>query len=199
MDDYNANPFWETTDKVDEIARSVSSSTYTLNGRPDKVSIGSGLPLSRKLNRLHPPHENEFCRFRTFGKDVAEFEVPNCFAMLSFTRRRVYEFARNMPFSKDELQDIMLAVGEAVTNAMKHGCPLSPCSVRIRMEKHSDHLRIFIIDNGTSLGHEDWVQVHAETLDETGRGIKCMKAVMDEVVFHPHESGTCVEMVKHVS
>lgn len=199
MEDYNANPFWESTDEVNEIAKSVSPSTYTLNGRPDKVSIGSGLPLSRKLNRLHPPHETEFCRFRTLGTDVAEFEVPNCFAMLSFTRRRVYEFARNMPFSKDELQDIMLAVGEAVTNAMKHGCPLSPCSVRIRMEKHSDNMRIFIMDNGTSSGYEDWIQVNAKTFDETGRGIQCMKAVMDEVLFHAQESGICVEMVKYVS
>jgi|GEM_PF-4799627 len=199
MEDHNANPFWDTKDRVDEIARSASPSIYSLNGRPDKVSIGSGLPLSRKLNRLHPPHETEFCRFKTFGKDVAEFEVPNCFAMLSFTRRRVYEFAHSMPFSSDELQDVMLAVGEAVTNAMKHGCPLSPCSVRIRMEKHSDNLRIFVFDSGTSFKPEEWISSSGGDMEESGRGIGCMRAVMDEVIFYTQDNGTCVEMVKRLS
>jgi anti-sigma regulatory factor (Ser/Thr protein kinase) len=55
------------------------------------------------------------------------------------------------------------------------------------------------MDNGTSSRHEDWIQVNAKTLDESGRGIKCMKAVMDEVVFHSQENGTCVELIKHLS
>lgn len=176
-----------------------SPSACPLSGRPGKVSIGRGLPLSRKLYRVHPHYETEFCRFKTLGPNTAEFEVPNCFAMLSFTRRRVFAFARSMPFTHEELQDIMLAVGEAVTNAMKHGCHKSPCSVRIRMEKRSDNLRIFILDDGTSFGHEDWVPTHSSSFDESGRGIGCMKTVMDEVVFHPLDAGTCVEMVKRIS
>jgi len=196
MSDHNNHPQDSNTHLL-ESKLSLPAQSIASSNRPDKVSMGSGLPLSRKLNDLHT-QQMEFCRITTLTDNIAEFEIPKCFALLSFTRRRVREFVRSMTFTPDQLQDIMLAVGEAATNAMKHGCLQNPCSVRIRMEKHPDSLHIFVLDDGVNFSLDEWLPLNSGSLDENGRGIGCMKAVMDEVIFHIQQSGNCVEMIKYL-
>ena len=169
---------------------------YSFSGRPGRVSIGNSLQLNKKLSQIRPEKNMDYCRFKIMNSNISEFEVPNSYAMLSFIRRRVFEFARDMAFTKDDLNDIMLAVGEAATNAMIHGSSASSSQVRIRIEKHTDDLHIFVLDSGVNFGYEEWVPVSKGSLEEHGRGITCMRAVMDEVAFHSQETGACVELVK---
>lgn len=169
---------------------------YNIGSR--KMYMGSGLPMHRKMDQILPITDMEYCRYSIHGGSVSEFEVPGNYSMLAFVRHRVYDFACNMGFTKDQLHDIVLAVGEAGTNAMQHGC-LSPLSrIRIRMERHADSLHVFVSDDDSSFCFEDWRPVTSETMAESGRGIVCMEAMMDKVAFHPRSHGTCVELIKYL-
>ncbi len=133
---------------------------------------------------------------RRASGNIVEFEVPGRPNMLWKIRSRVSQFARSMPFSEDEVDDITLAVGEAGSNAVKHAAALKSCRILIKMERHKDSIRIHVIDTGC--GFDPNSISSPDPLSETGRGISVMRAVMDEVRFHPGSGGTHVELVKHL-
>ena len=129
---------------------------------------------------------------------VVEFEAPSRPGAVSRMRERVRRFAASMPFTPDQLDDIRVAVGEACTNAVKHGrSPLHP-RIGIRMERYPDALRVFITDHGPGFDPATVCPPCPGDLCECGRGILCMRGLMDEVIFHRLEPGMRVELVKHV-
>jgi serine/threonine-protein kinase RsbW len=130
---------------------------------------------------------------------VVEFEAPSRPSAVAGIRERVRRFARRMPFTLDELDDIRVAVGEACTNAVKHGHnPLHP-RINIRLERHPDALRVFVTDHGPGFDPATVCPPRAQELCEFGRGIVCMRGLMDEVVFHRLDPGMRVELVKHAN
>ncbi len=129
---------------------------------------------------------------------VLEFESPSRPSAISRIRARVRKLASALPFTEEELDDICIAVGEACTNAVKHGRnPLNPV-MRIRMELNSDALRVFISDSGPGFDPARTCPPSDGDLCECGRGIMCMRGLMDEVAFRPLKPGTRVELVKYV-
>lgn len=134
---------------------------------------------------------------RARTRDVVEFDSPSRADAISRIRARVRDFARSMPFTTDDLDDICIAVGEAATNAVKHGHnPASP-RICIRMERSPNALRVLISDTGHGFDPSKVCPPGIEDLCECGRGIMCMCALMDEVRFQPMEPGTRVELVKY--
>jgi len=129
---------------------------------------------------------------------VLEFESPSRPSAISRIRARVRKLAAALPFTPGELDDICIAVGEACTNAVKHGFnPLRPV-IGIRMEFSRDALRVFVSDSGPGFDPANACPPCDDDLCECGRGIICMRGLMDEVVFHSLEPGTMVELVKRV-
>ena len=64
-----------------------------------------------------------------------EFELPSRPSQVSHVRDRVRKVARSMQFTPDQIDDICIAVGEAATNAVKHGRnPLYP-RIGVRIER----------------------------------------------------------------
>ena len=129
---------------------------------------------------------------------AVEFEAPSRASSISRIRSRVRAFARSMGFARDDLDDICIAVGEASTNAVIHGRNPAYARIGVRMENHPDALRIFITDAGPGFDPCAVYPPGEGDLCECGRGILCMRSLMDEVVFHPMDPGTRVEMVKYV-
>ena len=129
---------------------------------------------------------------------VVEFEAPSRPSAISRIRARVRKLAGAVPFAPDELDDICIAVGEACTNAVKHGrSPHNPV-IGIRMEISRDGLRVFVSDRGPGFDASKACPPCDGDLCECGRGIMCMRGLMDEVVFHSLDPGTRVELVKYV-
>ena len=118
--------------------------------------------------------------------------------MLALIRYRVVEFARSMPFTEDELEDIKLAVGEASANAVRHGAAAPPCKVGVRMERRARCLKISITDRGCGFDPASVRPLAPDSLDETGRGIAIMRALVDKVRFRFNHPGTRVELTKRV-
>ena len=133
----------------------------------------------------------------TIVGNTVEFEVPGQADMLWQIRAWVTEFARTMPFSEAEIDDIRLAVGKASANAVRHGAARRSCQIAVKMERHEDSMRVHVMDTGCGFDPDS---IHPPTaLAEAGRGIIFMRAVMDEVKFHPRNCGTHVEMVKRLN
>lgn len=129
--------------------------------------------------------------------EVSEFRVPSRPRMISAIRRRIRKFAQKMAFTPDQLDDIGVAVGEAATNAVKYGRnPFGSNTVSVKLEKSDDALRVFISDTGPGFDPSTVCPPCEGDLCECGRGIMCMRLLMDEVVFHRLDRGMCVEMAK---
>lgn len=128
-----------------------------------------------------------------------EFEVASRPEMLSYVRARVCDFASGMRFPAPDVEDIRLAVGEAASNALRHGSTVHTCRIVVRSENHGDYLRVCVYDKGCGFSPGSGrVMEPADIYAEHGRGIMCMRAVMDEVRFRRTRPGTCVEMIKRI-
>lgn len=136
------------------------------------------------------------CRIaaRTWEFDV--FTLPCEMAYCREVRTRVDRVAEAVGLNKHEREDIMLAVGEAAANAVRHGrTDEDENSIGIICVATQDRLCVSISDNGPGFCLDDIPGLEAVVLSDRGRGIHCINAVMDEVDFD-FESGTTVRMVK---
>ena len=111
-------------------------------------------------------------------------------------RERVDKVAETVGFSRCIRADIALAVGEAVANAIEHGggCD-SKGSFTVSCIATPQKLNVTISDHGRGFHLEDVPDPSEALFSERGRGIFCMRAVMDEVSYQ-FDSGTTVRMVK---
>ncbi len=125
-----------------------------------------------------------------------EFEVPGRPEMLALIRHRVAEFAASLPFSEEDVQDLTVAVGEAAANAVRHGIPSIDCNVCVRMERLPSCLRVSISDHGCGFDPRDIPLPKRGSLNESGRGIMIMRALVDKVRFRFNHPGIRVELTK---
>jgi anti-anti-sigma factor len=127
---------------------------------------------------------------------VSQFVVPPRTELIAEIRNRVAKFAQGMPFSKQDIEDIRLAVGEASSNALRYGCPGANDQVTVRCAHDGCTFRVQIKDKGPCFEPDSIQPPPVDALDEGGRGIYFMRVLMDEVKFHFSNSGTMVELVK---
>lgn len=112
-------------------------------------------------------------------------------------RRRVCQFAATMGFDGDALDDIRLAVGEALANALRHGCRGDPrCEIRVRAEVHPDRLVVEVEDPGGGFDPEGASPRSANSTDPGGFGVHFMRSVMDGVTFAIRPDATVVRLEK---
>ena len=96
---------------------------------------------------------------------------------------------------------IAMAVREAAINAVLHGNAYDPGKkVAMEFEQNGKDLVITIRDQGQGLDISKIPDPLApENLMKTsGRGIFLIRSFMDEVEFHPSQTGTEVKLIKHV-
>ncbi len=126
-------------------------------------------------------------------------ELPSAYASVAQARRAVGNFAQTCGFPAAEVADIVLAVGEACSNAVEHGhAPDGRLTVCARFDGLA--LSIEITDQGPGIAH-------AAATNETGphvsfgrgRGIPIMRALMDGVIYKTSAGGTTVCLEKRLS
>ena len=103
---------------------------------------------------------------------------------------------------EDEIDDISIAVTEAVNNAIKHGNKEdSTKSIKIVFEVETDRIKIRIKDQGKGFQLEEVKdpRKNENLLKDDGRGILIMKALMDEVKVLSGNEGNVLQLVKNIS
>jgi len=130
---------------------------------------------------------------------VSDFSVPAAPEAAAFTRMRIGEVISSVPMSKAGHQDVLVAVGEALANAIKHGCNCDAARrISVKCVAGPTRLAIDVSDSGPGFDLDSICEPSPESLIEGGMGIHIMREVMDDVHFS-FETGTTVRLVKLIS
>lgn len=113
-------------------------------------------------------------------------------------RDTAVEAATQAGLRPKDVDDIKLAVGEALVNAMRHGAKPGRDRIRLRCLACSTAFVVEVIDQGSGFDAGLVSAPDAELLPEGGLGIHLMRSVMDEVEFSADDRGSKVRMLKWV-
>lgn len=105
----------------------------------------------------------------------------------------VMETAEAFGVSEDVQQALLLATGEAVANAAKHGNQLNPAeSVTVECTKRDSNFYLRVEDSGEGVPLErlEHAALPDDPLQTSGRGLFIMKSLADRVWLE--KSGRCL-------
>ncbi|MCV7366682.1 SpoIIE family protein phosphatase [Mycolicibacterium duvalii] len=118
-----------------------------------------------------------------------ELDIPAHVAELASSRAALREWLDRAGVGTEQSLDVLIAVGEAVANAIEHGHRDSPGgAVRLRAVALADQLHLTVADTGR------WKVPAAVPSAHRGRGISLMRALMQEVTIDAQSAGTTVQM-----
>ncbi|MCL5103058.1 MAG: anti-sigma factor antagonist [Armatimonadetes bacterium] len=117
-------------------------------------------------------------------------EVSSC----REARAAVCGFAAGAGCAPDTVDDVGLALGEAVSNAIRHGTRTG--TIRIRAKKENDRLVVRVRYPSSAFDPESVPKPDLESKPSGGMGIYFMRLVMNEVNYHFEDNHATVELVK---
>lgn len=156
-------------------------------GRVESVDLPSGATVLLSTG-AHEPVMSVVYRHRPAPLNIT---VAGEAASLAVVRRKLRAWLSTTGADDELCADILLAVGEAATNAAEHAPDGSGRPVQITVQAHliGDTLRFRVSDNGS------WKTPVASDCHR-GHGIRLMNALVDGVDVTTTAEGTTVEMLK---
>ncbi|MGE5482904.1 MAG: anti-sigma F factor [Bacteroidota bacterium] len=126
---------------------------------------------------------------------------PGVPANVSFARATVAAFASQVDqLTVEDLEDIRIAVSEAVSNAVIHAYPQGTGPVEVEAALFPDRLEISVIDHGCGIADVEQAKTPAFTTlprERMGLGLTFVHTYMDEVRISSRlGEGTTVWMAK---
>ena len=98
-------------------------------------------------------------------------------------RRQVLSFACQFQMSREDLEEFMFAVGEALANAIEHSHSSDVIDVRCTVE--DDKILATIVDSGSGFGGDPVAGVNLpDAMSERGRGLPIMRRCSDIFAVH---------------
>jgi len=110
-----------------------------------------------------------------------ELTVPGNATALQAFRNTTRRWLAGACDDEAEVDDMTMAVNEAVQNAIEHGHRRRSTPVSVTLERSADDIELTVVDQGS------WTDGSS---DDRGRGLSLMRALMDEVVVDPLAEGT---------
>jgi serine/threonine-protein kinase RsbW len=132
-----------------------------------------------------------------------DIKVPNQTRYLSLIGRIGEDIAREIDRYTGDREtlayQINLVLTEAMSNAIKYGSPDNPDKhVHIVISIVENELLIRIFDYGQGFDINDIPVPDFNLLEDCGRGIFLIKALMDSVTYTRNSDGNILEMVKQL-
>lgn len=125
-----------------------------------------------------------------------ELHIPADTRYLSMVRRGVRNLAESAGFPQQDVADVELAVCEAVTNSVEHGCAAAgEPAVVVKCRASEDWLVVEVEDESEADSLPPCPR-RSDAGEEHGRGILMMRALMDECDDSRTEHGIRVRMAK---
>lgn len=134
-----------------------------------------------------------------------ELKIPASSQWVRVARLTVAGVASRLHFGIEAIEDIKLAVAEAINNAILHAAvaPGAEASIWIVCESDENGLWISVADEGRVQGgievpvSEAWLE--GDELPEGGMGLLLIRSLMDEVTHHSGaHADTVVRMFKRL-
>lgn len=149
----------------------------------DRVPVGEGrVPTAPSENYWH----------------ATEFSLPASPESAAVARARIARLVRALPLGLDECDDVVVAVGEALANAIRHGCGgNTQMQITVKCVAGPRRLAIEIADPGAGFSPDSVPSPSPRSLIQGGMGIYMMRKLMDEVSFSFGDS-TIVRLVKYI-
>lgn len=121
--------------------------------------------------------------------------------MLSVTRAFVEAICQIANFEKPHIHAVVLAVGEAFTNIVRHAHRDRPgARIQIQCWLHKDALEVRFLDEGTPFDLNAVPHLNPKEIRVGGRGVYLMRTLMDELSSTPRTGGgNTLRMVKRRS
>ncbi|MGH7737153.1 MAG: ATP-binding protein [Candidatus Tyrphobacter sp.] len=116
--------------------------------------------------------------------DVVELRIPAKAEWVSIARLAVSAVASRLGFPIEEIEDLKLAVAEALVHAIQHGAT----SADLLCESLPDGLRIRVRDFGIPSAQTEEIDATAATPGHLG--IFLIRALMDSVEYDPRAGGS---------
>lgn len=127
-----------------------------------------------------------------------EVELPAALCSVGEARRLLEDFVRPLQLPAEQVEDLKIALSEACTNAVCHGCKVDPSSrIRVQFAASSSVISIEVEDCGCGAIPETITLPDPEQLTTGGRGLFLMQALMDEVKFERRGGSTLVRLMLH--
>jgi serine/threonine-protein kinase RsbW len=132
--------------------------------------------------------------------DRVELSIPSQVRFERVVRASAAEVARACGFSDEQVEDLKLAVSEAVTNAIEHGNRLAREKlVEIVFALHGEALEIRISDQGTGVERVDFSrrvvdEANLESGYLRGFGMYLIHSLVDDCEVHSSPAGTVLTM-----
>jgi stage II sporulation protein AB (anti-sigma F factor) len=122
---------------------------------------------------------------------VLRLEFLNLPANIGVARNAIGTFAVQVPFTLNEVDEIRLAVSEAVTNAVVHAYPGDSGWVRVTALLADGALELTVEDDGCGIPDPNTARTATYTTDpeRMGLGFSFMDSFMDHVEVRPGPSG----------
>ena len=138
--------------------------------------------------------------------DYVEIRVPAKPQYVSVLRLTVSGLATRIGFTYDEIEDLKIATGEAVTNVVHHAYEDREGEVVVGCAVYENKIEIMVADYGNSFNFEEIKakigpykeDENVELMREGGLGLYLMDTLMDEVKLN-NEGGVTVFMTKYVA
>jgi serine phosphatase RsbU (regulator of sigma subunit)/anti-sigma regulatory factor (Ser/Thr protein kinase)/transcriptional regulator with GAF, ATPase, and Fis domain len=159
------------TSTLDQLASQIMSDVAPSGGYQDDVVV---------LLYRHPaPLQLEF------AADASQLAPARAALRGWLTRARV---------NPDKTMDVLVAVGEAVANAIEHGHRHNPeGTISVSATALVDRVQLTVIDNGS------WKNPQPTADSTRGRGIALMRRLMQEVVINSDTLGTTVHLTARIA
>lgn len=133
------------------------------------------------------------------SRNEVRIEFPSLPENVGLARVAVAAFAGQLDFTMAEIEEIKVAVSEAVTNCVVHAYDGTPGAVRVTARRDGRLLELLVEDFGRGIGDVEQARQPAWSSDpeRMGLGFVFMESFMDglEVESRPGE-GTRVRMWK---
>lgn len=114
-----------------------------------------------------------------------EFVLPATPDSLQRVRRAIRGYGRRLGLGSEQVEAIVIAVGEAALNAVEHAYRGTPDALRIRARPNGASLVVEVTDRG---------QWRTATQRGRGRGTRIMEGFADALRTHSGPGGTTVEL-----
>lgn len=129
-------------------------------------------------------------------KEICDhFEITALPQNAGLAREHIRKIAEQSGFSHTQLADIEIATGEAVTNAILYGSPSAESRIHISCGFADGHFCIEVRDQGRGFDPTR-VPDDADMDALGGRGLRLMRALMDQVDLHYDGRGMLARLTK---
>lgn len=163
------------------------------------VQEGRALALedlsSRIMDRLAPDggYQDDVAMLLYRQPAPLQLGFPADVSHLARTRGELRSWLGRAGIAGEQAQNVLIAVGEAVANAIEHGHRNSPGGlVTLSASAFVDQLHLSIVDTGM------WKTARPGADITRGRGVTLMHALMDDVSIQSDEGGTTVHLYARI-